>query len=170
MGAGDIPREVLREPTTGSDSVGVGDATLFPRVRDATPADSAALARLCGQLGYPTSAEDMPARLARLATDPNIRVLVAENEHGVVGLAAMHVRHMINHEAPLAQLTTLVVDERCRGRGVGRALVDVVERFARERPCKRLVVNTALRRTDAHAFYEKLGFTHTGRRYGKDFL
>lgn len=112
----------------------------------------------------------MPGRLAVLATDPNITVLVAVTDAGVVGVATMHVRHMINHEAPLAQLTTLVVDERCRGQGVGRALVETVERLARERVCKRLVVTTALRRTDAHAFYEKLGFTHTGRRYGKDFI
>jgi GNAT superfamily N-acetyltransferase len=151
----------LSEPTGGRDVV---------RIRDATAADSAALARLCGQLGYPTSVEEMPARLMRLATDPNIRVLVAESDQGVVGLATMHVRHMINHDAPLAQLTTLVVDERCRGQGVGRALVETVERLARARPCKRLVVTTALRRTDAHAFYETLGFIHTGRRYGKDLL
>ena len=154
MGAADLPGQVLNG--------GI-------HVRDATDADADGLARLCTQLGYPTASEDMPGRLARLATDPNIRVFVAVTGAGVVGLATMHVRHMINHEAPLAQLTTLVVDERCRGQGVGRALVETVERLARARVCKRLIVTTALRRTDAHAFYEKLGFTHTGRRYGKDF-
>jgi len=140
------------------------------QIRDATADDAAALARLCGQLGHPAKTEEMPARLARLATDPNIRVLVADSHEGVVGLATVHVRHMINHEAPLAQLTTLVVDEQFRGQGVGRALVATAERLAHERACKRLIVTTALRRTDAHAFYERLGFTHTGRRYGKDFL
>jgi hypothetical protein len=30
-------------------------------------------------------------------------------------------------------------------------------------------VTTALRRADAHAFYERLDYKHTGRRYGKDF-
>lgn len=139
------------------------------QVRDAVASDAQALATLCTQLGYPTTTDDMPGRLARLATDPNIRVLVATIDDGVVGLATMHVRHMINHDKPLAQLTTLVVDERYRGQGVGRALVTTVDRLARERSCKRLVVTTALRRADAHAFYEALGFTHTGRRYGKDF-
>jgi hypothetical protein len=30
-------------------------------------------------------------------------------------------------------------------------------------------VTTALQRAGAHAFYERIGYRHTGRRYGKDF-
>jgi GNAT superfamily N-acetyltransferase len=62
-----------------------------------------------------------------------------------------------------------VVEESMRGTGVGRAIVDEAERWARERDCHRIVVTTALRRADAHAFYERIGYTHTGRRYAKDF-
>jgi GNAT superfamily N-acetyltransferase len=61
------------------------------------------------------------------------------------------------------------VDERVRGSGVGRVIVQAAEHWARERGCRRMVVTTALRRVDAHAFYERIGFTHTGRRYAKDF-
>jgi GNAT superfamily N-acetyltransferase len=76
---------------------------------------------------------------------------------------------MINHAAPIGQLSLLVVDETWRSRGVGRLLVEAVERWTRERGCHRIVVTTALRRTDAHAFYERIGYQHTGRRYAKDF-
>jgi len=44
-----------------------------------------------------------------------------------------------------------------------------VEHWARSRGCHRIVVTTALKRAEAHAFYERLGYRHTGRRYGKDF-
>lgn len=138
-------------------------------IRDAVPQDAAALARLCTQLGYPAEPRVMPARLARLASDPNARSIVAQAGDVVVGLATVHVRYTMNHETPIAQLTLLVVDERQRTRGVGRALVSAAEEWARSRGAKRLVVTTALQRTDAHAFYEKLRFKHTGRRYGKDF-
>ena len=47
-----------------------------------------------------------------------------------VGLATVHFRHTINHEAPIAQITLLVVDEAQRSRGVGRALVEEAERWA----------------------------------------
>lgn len=140
-----------------------------PIIRAAHASDAAALANLCTQLGYPTSPDSIPARLTRLDGDADVRVLVAVDDNAVIGLATVHLRFTMNHETPLAQLTMLVVDERVRARGVGRALVGAAEAWARERGCKRFVVTTALRRTDAHAFYEKLDFKHTGRRYGKDF-
>jgi len=33
-----------------------------------------------------------------------------------------------------------------------------------------MVLNTAHRRADAHAFYEALGYEHTGRRYAKQLV
>ena len=138
-------------------------------IRDARPADADALARLCGQLGYPCDAAVMPARLARFRTDEHARAMVAVSGDDVVGLTTVHLRYTINHEAPIAQVTLLVVDEAKRAAGVGRALVEAAEHWARECGSKRIVVTTALDRAGAHAFYERLGYQHTGRRYGKDF-
>jgi GNAT superfamily N-acetyltransferase len=138
-------------------------------VRDARATDAEAMSRLCEQLGYPAETGVMPQRLVRLQHDPNVRVLVADAGKGPVGLATVHIRHTINHEAPIAQLTLLVVDESQRSRGVGRALVEEAERWAHAQGCHRIVVTTALQRTGAHAFYEHIGYRHTGRRYGKDF-
>ena len=111
----------------------------------------------------------MPARLARLNEGGSARALVATQDGDVVGLATIHLRHALNHAAPLAQLSLLVVDERVRSQGVGRVLVAAAEAWARERGCHRMIVTTALNRSDAHAFYERIGYAHTGRRYGKDF-
>ncbi len=112
----------------------------------------------------------MPERVGRLAADANARTFVAQASGGeIVGLETVHLRFTLNHAAPLAQITMLVTDEAHRGRGVGRALVSAAEDWARERGCARIVVTTALHRADAHAFYEKTGYAHTGRRYGKDF-
>jgi GNAT superfamily N-acetyltransferase len=138
-------------------------------IRDAEERDAPAIAALCAQLGYATPAEAVVPRIHRVREDGHARVIVAVADGAPVGLATIHLRHMINHETPIGQLTLLVVDERVRGHGVGRLLVAESEAWARARGVKRFVVTTALRRTEAHAFYERLGFTHTGRRYGKDF-
>jgi GNAT superfamily N-acetyltransferase len=143
--------------------------TVETSVRDARHDDADAMSRLCTQLGYPWPADVMPLRLARLQNDPNARVFVAAADDGPIGLATVHLRHMLNHETPIAQLTLLVVDESRRSRGVGRALVDAAERWAREKGSHRIVVTTALQRAEAHAFYERVGYRHTGRRYAKDF-
>jgi GNAT superfamily N-acetyltransferase len=139
------------------------------QVRPADRRDADALARLCTQLGYPTQASDMPSRLEHLNGDPSVQALVAEDEGDVIGLITTHIRHTVNHAAPLAQITLLVVDEARRGTGVGRELVTAAEAWARGCGCKRIVVTTALHRGEAHAFYERLDYAHTGRRYGKDF-
>jgi GNAT superfamily N-acetyltransferase len=138
-------------------------------VREARSGDAAAMARLCVQLGYPAQSSDMPARLGRLVGDPNARALVAAQGDDVVGMVTVHLRYTMNHEAPIAQITLLVVDETVRSRGAGRALVGAAEEWARSRGTRRITVTTALNRDGAHAFYEKVGYAHTGRRYGKDF-
>ena len=61
-----------------------------------------------------------------------------------------------------------MVGERFRRQGIGEALMEAVEAEARRRGGTHLVLNTAHRRADAHAFYEALGYEHTGRRYTKE--
>jgi GNAT superfamily N-acetyltransferase len=136
-------------------------------IREARAADAGALADLSTQLGYPADPSAMPGRLERLSRDPNARAYAAAVGDRVIGLLTVHLRFTMNHEAPLAQITMLVVDEAARGTGAGRALVAAAEAWARERGCERIVVTTQLRRADAHAFYEKLEYRHTGRRYAR---
>jgi GNAT superfamily N-acetyltransferase len=124
---------------------------------------------LATQLGYPTDAGSMPARLDRLRQDRNARAFVVLDGGRVDGMITIHLRDTLNHATPIAQITLLVVDESIRSRGAGRALVQAAEAWATERGAKRVAVTTALDRAGAHAFYEKLGYAHTGRRYAKDF-
>src|SRR5919199_3650738 len=135
-------------------------------IRDALAQDSAAIADLLGQLGYPTTAAAVEPRLDALVAAGD-RLVVAELNGQIVGLADLHVSPSLEHERPAAKLAALVVDERYRGAGVGRALVEAMEAEARARGCAVFFVTTAERRADAHAFYERIGLDYTGRRYAK---
>src|SRR5881397_1560051 len=115
-------------------------------VRPATAADSAPIADLLGQLGYPCEPSDVPDRLRRLGAGGDAAAIVATLDGAVVGLATMHSRVVLHSATPVAQLTALVVPETLRGRGIGRTLVDAVDAWARERGATRLVVTTALHR------------------------
>ena len=125
------------------------------------------MSALFAQFEHPTPAEPIPARLARLASHDG-QAFVADGDTGLLGVATTQIVWSLIEDAPRAMLTALVVGEDTRGRGVGRALVSAVEQWARERGAGRIVVTTALRRAGAHAFYERLGFEFTGRRYVKD--
>lgn len=135
-------------------------------IRDARPADASAIAVLLKQLGYPSDADEVEERLDRLRVVGD-RVVVAELDGDVVGLAHLQVTPAIERDRPVGKLGALVVDEAQRGHGIGRALVEAVEAEARLRGCELLFLTTSERRDDAHAFYESVGLEQTGRRYGR---
>jgi N-acetylglutamate synthase-like GNAT family acetyltransferase len=137
-------------------------------VRDAEARDAEAIAALLGQLGYPAHAASVKARLERLQIVGD-RVVVAELDGAVIGLAQLHVSPALEYERPAAKLAALVVDATHRGEGVGRALVEAMEAEARARRCELLFLTTAARREDAHEFYRRVGLEETGRRFAKSF-
>ena len=136
-------------------------------IRDVTVSDSPALARLLAQLGYPAGVAQVARRLARLEASAADRLLVAEVDGEVVGLASLHVSPSLEYDGDAGKVSALVVDERYRRRGIGEALLRSVEAAARERGCVLLFLTTAERRKDAHAFYRRVGLAETGRRFAK---
>ena len=136
-------------------------------IRDARPDDALPVAKLLGELGYPASDREAGARVRRLADDPASRVVVAVEAGQVVGLACLHVMHHVERDTPAGVVTALVVAEGRRRHGVGTTPAAALEREAKARGCDRLVLASAERRADAHAFYERLGYGHTGRRFAK---
>ena len=129
--------------------------------------DAAAIAQLMTELGYPTDATQIPARLEALDDDPSSVVWVGELDGQVVAVGTGKTLVNINHDGITAQLTALVVAERVRGRGVGREMVRCAEEWARARGATRLTLTSALHRERAHEFYKRLGYEHTGVRLAK---
>jgi len=134
-------------------------------VREATVADAAALAPLLGELGYPADPAPLEQRMARMLRRDDQKILIAENADGALGLLALHIFPVLAYDRDLAMIMALVVAERARGLGVGRQLVDHAGAIGKSLGASRLMVTTHVRRADAHAFYERLGFEFTGRRY-----
>lgn len=60
------------------------------------------------------------------------------------------------------QMRQVVVDERVKGRGIGRMMVKYSEEFARERGFQEMVLHA---RETAVPFYEQLGYTKVGGRF-----
>jgi GNAT superfamily N-acetyltransferase len=134
-------------------------------IRDASERDAPEIAPILDQLGHGDSTPaQVRMRLTKLAQAGD-RVLVAVFEGRVVGVATVHVASLIHQDLPTARLMALVVDEASRGQGVGRLLVEEACRMARRAGCDRIELTSRLSRTGAHAFYERLGFTHTSKRF-----
>jgi GNAT superfamily N-acetyltransferase len=137
-------------------------------IREAELRDAASFAALLGELGYPSTPDQAAERIERIAADPSTWVVVAEVESELAGLGALHVQNLIERDEPGCEVAGLVVGQRFRRSGIGELLMQALEDEARRRGGKVMVLNTAHRRADAHAFYEALGYEHTGRRYAKE--
>ncbi len=128
------------------------------RIRPAQPNDAPTLAALAGQLGYPTTPEEMTARLRALAGDDRHAVFVAVEADGqVVGWIHVYLCPLLI-AGPEAEIGGLVVDQAHRSQGIGTRLVREAEGWAQAHACTALVVRANVVRERAHAFYRRLGF------------
>jgi ribosomal protein S18 acetylase RimI-like enzyme len=93
--------------------------------------------------------------------------LVAVLDKKIVGMCGIGLRVVIHRPAPLGRITALVVAEDAQGRGIGRLLVEEVERLLRKAGCKIVEVTSNDRRAAAHAFYRHLGYERTSIRFMK---
>ena len=127
------------------------------RIRPPIPADAPALAALAGELGYPTSAEDLTGRLAALHPTDAAVIVAVDADDDPIGWCHVEARRTLVE--PLSALVLgLVIGEEHRSAGVGAELLDSAERWARARGCRRLVVATRITRERAHRFYEREGY------------
>lgn len=95
--------------------------------------------------------------LDRLERGPEVGELwVAEQDGRIVGAVSMQA------EEGMGRLRWLVLDASVRGRGVGRALVEVSLGYARERGFPGVFLTTIGGLDAAHGIYRKAGFELTG--------
>jgi GNAT superfamily N-acetyltransferase len=113
---------------------------------------------LVAQLGYPDDlGKTATAIRAVLGSESGDAFVAVDAEGRVVGWAHVFVAPHIE-SGPTAELGGLVVDESARGGGAGRALVERVEAWARERGAGEVCLRSNIVRDGAHKFYEHLGF------------
>jgi len=129
------------------------------RIRAAKPEDGPALAPLSAQLGYPDPAEAIAGRLRGILRRWDHAVFVAEDESGrLLGWIHIFIRPLLIL-VPHAEVGGLVVDEQCRGEGVGQALLKAAESWARSLRLEQVLIRSRESRVQAHAFYETRGYT-----------
>jgi GNAT superfamily N-acetyltransferase len=128
-----------------------------PTIRLATADDAEELARLSGQLGYPSTVEETVRRLQVVNRHAGQVVYVAEANGSLVGWMHVFARPSLTAE-PSAEIAGLVVDEQYRGCGIGQALMREAERWAEVEGYRAVTLRSNVKRLRAHAFYERLGY------------
>jgi GNAT superfamily N-acetyltransferase len=126
-------------------------------VRPVCVKDADRMAELATQLDYPTKPEEMQRRLAQVLQVEDHAIYIAELGDRVVGWIHVCVRPLVQVDRA-AEIEGLVVDETCRGRGIGRLLIRQIEQWAHGKRCDTIYVRSNIVRERAHGFYEGLGY------------
>lgn len=136
------------------------------QIREATPDDATALVEVWGgafdpsseRAPTPTYAVEAAASVARIAADPDQRLLVAHVEDEVAG-AVLLMRAPISpvHSEAAVYVLHLHVLEGWRRHGVGRALMEATVGWAEEKDTSHVIAAASVSSRDANRFMARLG-------------
>lgn len=120
--------------------------------------DAEAIAALNESLGYPATVGTVRARLEALALGKDRTVLAAVSGSVVVGWIDAHLEQHLQSE-PVITIGGLIVREDLRGHRIGQQLCCAVEAWAVQAGFGTVRVRSQQKRTGAHRFYVRNGYT-----------
>ena len=126
-------------------------------IREAVSDDATALTGLSNQLGYTITEASTKQNLEVISGHEGEILLVAMHEKELVGW--IHVFQTTRLEAgSFCEIGGLVVNDKHRRMGVGKLLVEQAKYWCLRSTTRTLRVRCNIKRIEAHAFYEALGF------------
>ncbi|MFD8967619.1 GNAT family N-acetyltransferase [Streptomyces sp. NPDC059568] len=140
----------------------MSDLEIRPAAPDDLPAIVAMLADdpLGAQRESPDDLGPYIAAYERLARDPNQQVMVAVREGRVVGTLQLTIVPGLSRRGALRSIIEAVrIHGDERGSGLGTRFIEWAIDESRRQGCQLVQLTSDASRTDAHRFYERLGFT-----------
>jgi GNAT superfamily N-acetyltransferase len=120
--------------------------------------DEAELAILCGEMGYPSGASEVTARLLTFGgRDDHIVLVATDAEDKPIAWVHAHLSFRLVAEV-FAELGGLVVSEAHRSQGIGERLLVEAERWGKEQGVSIFRVRSNVVRERAHGFYLRAGY------------
>lgn len=144
-------------------------------IHEAATADLPAILTLYAELGEDDGTvlglEEATRIFARLRLYPDYRIYVALDGDSIIGTFALLIMDNLAHRgARSAILEDVVVAKGRRGQGTGKEMIAFAAGLCRQKGCYKMALNSNKRRTEAHRFYEALGFEQHGVSYAMDKL
>lgn len=137
-------------------------------IRSATESDLARILALFAELN--PDDEPLPEARAsetwgRILAQEGHEILVAELDDRVVGCCVLVVVPNLSRSArPFAVIENVIVDSRYRRRGIGARILQEASDAARREGCYKVMFMSSAKRTEAHRFYETVGFDGSSKR------
>jgi len=131
--------------------------TSIMSIRKATLADSTKIQDLLKQMDYPDTENFILKKLEILLSHSDAVLFVYEEANEVLAFISIHFIPQLALEGDFARISYFAVDETARG--IGKEMEAHCVALAQERNCDRIELHSHSRRTEAHRFYDRQGYT-----------
>jgi len=154
----------MLDPTSGVPCSVFPYSAFLNMIRQAEAKDVSAIAHLYHQLVRPIAPEVKvhlrPDRIEQIRADPQNFLFLLETNDRICGTVFFTFcpDPMHGHQ-PYALLEHFVIEESEQGKGYGKMLMQYVEHFCVEADCSKIMLLSNSRRSEAHRFFEKQGFS-----------
>lgn len=96
------------------------------------------------------------------------KLIVGESMDNIIGFCSLTIKNNLWQAGNLGHIDELIVDNNYRGKGIGSKLMDEITRIAKENQCKRIELDSAFNRKEAHRFYENQGYENRAYLFSKE--
>ncbi len=138
------------------------------QIRPATPDDASAVYGLICELKQ--SEFDHQAFYAGFLAnlqDRNMHYQLAVLDGTIIGMIGLHMQFHLHHARWIGEIQELVVMPQARSLGIGSQLLAWAEDYARQAGAELTELSTSVKRTNAHRFYVREGYTQSHFRFTK---
>lgn len=101
-----------------------------------------------------------------LKTDTQ-KLVVGIVENKIIGFCSLTIKHNLWQAGNLGHIDELVIDKEFRGKGYGKKMIENITNLAQELKCKRIELDSAFNRTEAHEFYKTLEYEKRAYLFSK---
>ena len=135
-------------------------------IRECRPDDVNTINLLLNNLENTTfDSETFNAIYLEKITDPNNHYYVYCIENEVVGFISLNIEHKLHHHNKVCTLDELVIDSNYRNQKIGSQLLEHGINIAGNNNCEIIELTSNIRRTNAHEFYLRHGFTNNSYKF-----
>lgn len=134
-------------------------------IREAIEKDLPEVLEILSEMDQEAGLEQTSARKIwdKFKEYPYYKVFVAVDEEKIIGTCSLIILDNLGHHgARLAVAENMIIRSEYRGKGIGHLLMHHVMEQAAKENCYKLMLSSNKKRTQAHRFYEQLGFQQHG--------
>ena len=98
------------------------------------------------------------------------KMIVGELDDKIIGFCSLTIKNNLWQAGNLGHIDELIIAQEHRKKGFGKLMMDSIALIAKNLKCKRIELDSAFYRKEAHKFYESVGYENRAYLFSKSLI